>query len=181
MPRPHVVIIGAGFGGLRAARALADIDVDITVVDANNFHTFQPLLYQVATAGLDADDICFPVRAVLRRNRAARFVLGTVTAISLGDRTIAIDRDRVVSYDFLVIAAGTVSTSFGIAGVDRYTLPLKTIDDALAVRTHLLARFEAASAGPHTVDLGRSPRADRSRAPQGLPRSRPGGYTDHPR
>ena len=89
MGRQHVVIIGSGFGGIRAAKGLAkaDVDVDVTIIDANNFHTFQPLLYQVATAGLDADDIGFPIRGIFRRNPSVRFVLGEVTGIDLQQQT----------------------------------------------------------------------------------------------
>ncbi len=155
MRRPHVVIVGAGFGGVRAAKGLARVDVDVTVVDANNFHTFQPLLYQVATAGLDADDIGFPIRAILRKQRATRFVLGAVTAIDLAHQTITVSDDRQLHFDYLIVAAGSISATFGIDGVDRYTFPLKTLRDALDLRIHLLTRFEQASA-PSTddVDLG---------------------------
>ena len=155
MSRPHVVIIGSGFGGIRAAKGLADVDVDVTLIDANNFHTFQPLLYQVATAGLDADDIGFPIRRIFRRNRSVTFVLGEVTAIDLHGRTVAVRDGRSFDYDFLVIAAGTISTSFGVDGVDGNTFPLKTLDDALRLRSHLLTQFERASAaGDPPVDLG---------------------------
>src|SRR3954463_7927533 len=90
MARAHVLIIGCGFGGIRAAKRLARssgvdaADLDVTIIDANNFHTFQPLLYQVATAGVDADDIGFPIRGIFRRNRAVRFVLGEVDGVDLG-------------------------------------------------------------------------------------------------
>jgi NADH dehydrogenase len=148
-----VVVIGAGFGGLRVAKGLRDVPVDVTVIDSNNFHTFQPLLYQVATAGLDADDVCFPVRGILRRDDSARFVLGTVTRVDLATRHVTIDNEQNIPYDYLVIAAGTVSTDFGIDGVDEHTFPLKTLEHALALRTHLLALYERSSAGG-AVDLG---------------------------
>jgi NADH:quinone reductase (non-electrogenic) len=155
MGRPHVVVIGAGFGGVRTAKGLARADVDVTIIDANNFHTFQPLLYQVATAGLDADDIGFPIRGIFRRNRSIRFVLGEVNGIDLQRQTVTVSDDRTFGYDYLVIAAGSISTSFGIEGVDRYTFPLKTLHDALGLRAHLLTRFERASAHPATqIDLG---------------------------
>ena len=155
MSRPHVVIIGSGFGGIRAAKGLAHVEVDVTLIDANNFHTFQPLLYQVATAGLDADDIGFPIRRIFRRNHSISFVLGEVTNIDLQHQTVAVGGDRVFGYDYLVIAAGSVSTSFGIDGVGTHTFALKTLHDALRLRAHLLSRFERASADPATpVDLG---------------------------
>src|SRR3954447_17360025 len=146
MSRPHVVIIGSGFGGIRATKALADLDVDVTLIDANNFHTFQPLLYQVATAGLDADDIGFPIRRIFRRNRSGSFVLGEETAVDLECETGTVRDGRTFSFDYLVIATGTISTSFGIDGVDGNTWPLKTLDDALRLRSHLLTQFERASA-----------------------------------
>ena len=155
MSRPHVIIIGSGFGGIRAAKGLDSTDVDVTIIDANNFHTFQPLLYQVATAGLDADDIGFPIRGIFRRNHSIRFVLGEVTGIDLGRHTVSVRDGRNFTYDYLVIAAGTISTSFGIDGVDGNTFPLKTLHDALRLRAHLLERFERASAdGQSAVDLG---------------------------
>ncbi len=155
MSRPHVIIVGSGFGGIRAAKRLAAADVDVTIIDANNFHTFQPLLYQVATAGLDADDIGFPIRGIFRRNHSIRFVLGEVTGIDLRGHTVSVRDGREFTYDYLVIAAGTISTSFGIDGVDGNTFPLKTLHDALRLRAHLLARFERASAdGQSVVDLG---------------------------
>ncbi len=159
-----VVVIGAGFGGIRVARGLSELDlrrdgveceVAVTLIDANNFHTFQPLLYQVATAGLDSDDVCFPVRAIIRKHRSTRFVLGAVGAVDLAARTVTIDDGRCIDYDYLVVAAGSVSTNFGIDGVDAHTFALKTIHDALAIRDHLVARFEVASSRPSgTVDLG---------------------------
>ena len=145
MTRPHVIVIGAGFGGLRVVKGLRDAPVDLTIIDSNNFHTFQPLLYQVATAGLDADDICFPVRGIVRRSRNARFVLGTVTSVDLAGKQLTVDESHMLTYDYLVIAAGTVSASFGIGGVDDHTFPLKSLDHALALRNHLLRRFELAS------------------------------------
>jgi NADH:ubiquinone reductase (H+-translocating) len=153
--RPHVIIIGSGFGGIRAAKSLAKVAADVTIIDANNFHTFQPLLYQVATAGLDADDIGFPIRGIFRRDRSITFVLGEVTGIDLQSRRVSVNDGRALTYDYLVVAAGTISTSFGIQGVDGNTFPLKTLHDALRVRSHLLNLFERASARDGAaVDLG---------------------------
>jgi NADH dehydrogenase len=149
MGRPHVVVIGAGFGGLRVAKGLRGHPLDVTVIDRNNFHTFQPLLYQVATAGLDAGDVSFPVRGILRRNHSGHFVLGAVTSIDLERRHVVVDDERTVEYDYLVVAAGSVSTDFGVAGVEQHTFPLKTLYDALALRNHLLAACEAASVAAH--------------------------------
>jgi NADH dehydrogenase len=143
--RHRVVVIGAGFGGLRVARGLADAPVDVTIVDANNFHTFQPLLYQVATAGLDTDDIAYPVRGIFRRQANVDVRLASVTAVDLDGRRVHTDRGEPLAYDTLVVAAGTVSHDFGIPGVAEHTLPLKTVSDAVALRSALLARFEDAA------------------------------------
>lgn len=147
--RPHVVVIGAGFGGTRVVRRLRDAPVRVTLVDRNNFHTFQPLLYQVATAGLDAGDITFPARALLRRHRDATFLMGTVSSVDLDARTVTVEgagpRVDVLDYDFLVLATGGVSTSFGVAGVDEHTYPLKDVGDAVRLRNHLISELERAS------------------------------------
>src|SRR3954465_4698648 len=147
MSRPHVVVIDSGFGGIRATKRLTDVDVDITLIEPNNFPTFQPLLFQVATAGLDADDIGFPIRRIFRRNRSVSFVLGEVTGIDLAGQVVTVHDGRTFNFDFLVIAAGTISTSFGIEGVDGNSFPLKTLDDALRLRSHLLTQFERARPG----------------------------------
>lgn len=142
--RHRVVIIGAGFGGIRVARGLQGADVDVTLVDAHNFHTFQPLLYQVATAGLDTDDIAYPIRGIFRRSPVAVRV-ARVTAIDIERRIVRTDRGEPLAYDTLVVAAGTVSHDFGIDGVAEHALPLKSVSDAVAIRNHLLARFESAA------------------------------------
>jgi NADH dehydrogenase len=156
--RHRVVVIGAGFGGLAVAKGLADAPVDVDIVDANNFHLFQPLLYQVATAGLDADDVAYAVRGIFRRQRNITVHMATVTGIDLDARTVTLDRGDGAAdelrYDTLVIAAGAVSTSFGIDGVEEHTIPLKDLDDALDLRLAVLERFERASSDPASVDRG---------------------------
>ena len=154
--RHRVVVIGAGFGGLRVARGLRDAPVDVTIVDANNFHTFQPLLYQVATAGLDTDDIAYPVRGIFRRQRNVSVRMATVTAVDLAARRVETDRGTPLEYDALVVAAGTVSHDFGIPGVAEHAHPLKTAGDAVALRNHLLARFEEAALNGDTGATARS-------------------------
>ena len=148
--RPHVVIIGAGFGGLAAARALLGEPVDVTLLDANNFHTFQPLLYQVATAGLDAENVAYAIRGSVRgrRRRPAnvRVRMARVAAVDLDARHVALLDGDVLDYDSLVVATGAVSHDFGIPGVAEHTLPLKHLEDALALRVHVLTRFEEAAA-----------------------------------
>ena len=150
----HVVVIGAGFGGLAVTRALADAEVAVTLVDANNFHTFQPLLYQVASAGLDADDIGYAVRGIFRRQRNVTFRMGRVVGAQLDLRTIQLDDGTALSYDTLVVAAGAVTNTFGVEGVDEHAFPLKSIDEALALRVHVLAEFENAAIEPYLIDDG---------------------------
>ncbi|HEV8296930.1 MAG TPA: NAD(P)/FAD-dependent oxidoreductase, partial [Acidimicrobiales bacterium] len=142
--RPKVVIVGAGFGGLSATRALRRAPVQVTLVDANNFHLFQPLLYQVATAGLDSDDIAYPVRGILRRQRNARFRLGRLSSVDLNRRLVHLDDGGTLPYDWLVLAIGAVSASFGVVGVAEHALGLKSLRDANRLRAHLLQRVEAA-------------------------------------
>ncbi len=145
--RPRVVVIGAGFGGLTAARKLSRLAVDVTLVDRRNYHTFQPLLYQVATAGLDSASIAYPVRGIVHHQPSLRFRLGEVAGIDRAAREVVLaDGDR-LAYDYLIVAAGAVTATFGVAGVDEYALPLKTLTDAVRLRTHLLSAFEAADAG----------------------------------
>jgi NADPH-dependent 2,4-dienoyl-CoA reductase/sulfur reductase-like enzyme len=132
--RPRVVIVGAGFGGLAAAKGLAGVDVDVLLIDVNNFHTFQPLLYQVATAGLNADDVAYPVRGTFRRQRNVSVLVGRVTDVDLDGRAVVVDGDRRVGYDTLVVAAGAVSATYGVPGVEQHAVPFKTLADARAVR-----------------------------------------------
>jgi NADH dehydrogenase len=152
--RHHVVVVGAGFGGLAAARGLRHAPVDVTVLDARNHHTFQPLLYQVATAGLDGDDICFPVRGIFGRQRNARVRLGEVRAVDLDARRLDLADGGTLDYDDLVLAAGAVTNTFGIPGVEEHAFGLKSLGDAMALRTHVLLRFEEADANPAHLDDG---------------------------
>ncbi|MEI2651925.1 MAG: FAD-dependent oxidoreductase [Microthrixaceae bacterium] len=152
--RHHVVVIGAGFGGLAVARSLGDAPVDVTLIEANNFHTFQPLLYQVATAGLDSPNVAYAVRGIFRRQHNVEVRMARVTDIDLDANAITLDSGATVPYDTLVIAAGAVSTSFGVPGVDEHGLPLKSLDDAIAIRRRILDQFERAAADPSLVDDG---------------------------
>ncbi|HWC09807.1 MAG TPA: NAD(P)/FAD-dependent oxidoreductase [Acidimicrobiales bacterium] len=146
--RPRVVIVGAGFGGLAAARALDDVPVELTVVDQNNFHTFQPLLYQVATAGLDSDDVAHSVRGIVRREGGTTTRLATVQEIDLAARRLAVDHGPPIDYDFLVLAAGAVTDDYGVPGVQEHAFGMKSLQDAIRLRNHVLAQFEAADADP---------------------------------
>jgi len=147
-PRPKVVVIGAGFGGLTAVRHLLKLAVDVTLVDKRNFHTFQPLLYQVATAGLDSASIAYPARGALHHQRGgANFRLGEVVGIDRQAKNVVLADGDHLPYDYLIVASGAVTATFGIPGVDEHGFPLKTLTDAVRLRTHLLATFEAADAG----------------------------------
>jgi NADH dehydrogenase len=155
MARRHrVVVIGAGFGGLRATKALASQPVDVVLVDANNYHLFQPLLYQVATAGLDADDIAYPARGIFHRQANVDVVMGRVTGGDLDRRELEVEGVGPLAYDSLIISAGAVTATYGVPGVAEHALPLKSLQDALALRHHVLRRFELATVEPELVDDG---------------------------
>lgn len=142
--RPHVIIIGGGFGGLYAARALKNAPVDVTVIDRTNHHVFQPLLYQVATAMLSPADIAAPIRWLLRGQKNADVLLGEVTSIDATARTIAIERSDPLHYDFLIVAAGARHSYFGRDDWERWAPGLKSIDDATELRRRWLMAFERA-------------------------------------
>jgi NADH dehydrogenase len=142
-PAPHVVIVGAGFGGLRAAQALRRAPVRVTLVDRRNYHLFQPLLYQVATAGLAPEDIAHPVRAIFRRQRNLEFRLAEVTGLDLARRTLLTTAGE-LAFDSLILAPGGASSFFGLASVEANGLPLKDIEDAVAIRNQVLRMFETA-------------------------------------
>ncbi|HZD30468.1 MAG TPA: NAD(P)/FAD-dependent oxidoreductase [Candidatus Angelobacter sp.] len=150
---PRVVIIGAGFGGLKAAESLAKLPVAITVVDRRNHHTFQPLLYQVATAGLSPAEIAAPIREILARHQNIEVLLGEVIAFDLEHRIVKL-QDFALPYDYLVVAAGASHAYFGHDEWEAYAPGLKTIEDALEIRRRVLLSFElaerqAATTGQH--------------------------------
>ena len=150
MKRPRVVVIGAGFGGIAAAHELARDPVDITIVDRNNFHTFQPLLYQVATAGLNSADVAFPVRAIFRRQPNVTFRKASVQGVDWERATLAVDEGSDIGFDHLVVAAGATTNTFGLDGAE-HALPLYSLRDAVALRNHVLSRFELAASQPDAV------------------------------
>jgi len=152
-----VVIVGAGFGGLAAAKALKRSPVDVEIIDSNNYHLFQPFLYQVATAGLDADDVAYAVRGVFRRQRNANVQMATVTDVDLARKVLSLDRagERTdLPFDSLVLAAGAVSTDYGVDGVEEHAVALKTLNDAFELRHRVLERFERAAADPEMIERG---------------------------
>ncbi|MFO6448747.1 NAD(P)/FAD-dependent oxidoreductase [Erythrobacter sp. NE805] len=142
--RPRIVIIGGGFGGIACAKALARAAADVTVIDRNNYHLFQPLLYQVATAALSPADIAEPIRKLLRRQRNAEVVMAEVTGIDTAARMVLTGDGARIPYDRLVIATGSVYNYFGHADWERHAPGLKTIDNARAIRTRVLMGFECA-------------------------------------
>ena len=144
MPQPHVVIIGGGFGGLSAAKALRKAPVRVTIIDRHNHHLFQPLLYQVATATLSPGDIASPIRWILRKARNTRVLLGEVRAIDLAARRVNLVDEAVIEYDYLIVATGTSHTYFGHDEWEPYAPGLKTLEDALAIRRRILIAFERA-------------------------------------
>ncbi|MEM9071057.1 MAG: NAD(P)/FAD-dependent oxidoreductase [Myxococcota bacterium] len=142
--RKHVVIVGGGFGGLKAAKALADLPVTITVVDRENHHLFQPLLYQVATAGLAPGSIAVPIRGALARQENVRVILGEATEVDRESRTLHLKDGGELAYDYLIVACGAKTNYFGNATWGDHAFGLKDIRDAIAVREKILLAFEAA-------------------------------------
>jgi len=143
MVRPHVVIIGAGFGGLTAARALAHAPVNVTLIDRRNHHLFQPLLYQVATAALNPSDIAYPIRAALAAQKNARVLLAEARAIDVDARTVTLDGGS-LHYDFLIVATGATHSYFGNDGWAQLAPGLKSVEDALEIRRRIFLAYEAA-------------------------------------
>ena len=149
--KPRVVIVGAGFGGLLAARTLARYPVQITLVDRQNFHIFQPLLYQVATAGLSPDEIAAPIRWIMRSQRSVEVLMSEVRDFDLSRRVVKLE-DGEVEYDYLIVAAGASHAYFGHDEWEPFAPGLKTIEDALEIRRRVLLAFELAERGTARSD-----------------------------
>jgi NADH:ubiquinone reductase (H+-translocating) len=145
--RPHVVIIGGGFGGLAAAQALKRADVSVTLIDWRNHHVFQPLLYQVATAGLSPGDIAAPIRWVLRRQANVRVLLAEARSVDIAARTVQLD-EGTLQYDYLIVATGSTHAYFGHPEWAPLAPGLKTLDDALEIRRRTLLAYEIAEREP---------------------------------
>jgi NADH dehydrogenase len=144
--RPRVVVVGAGFGGLALARGLAKAPVDVLLLDRENYHAFLPLLYQVAIAGLSAQDITHPVRSILRRIPNARFRMAEIAGGQLGEGHLLTAEGERVPYDVLVLAAGSTTEFFGNASIERHAFCLHHLHEALELRNHSLAALERADA-----------------------------------
>jgi NADH dehydrogenase len=143
-----VVVIGAGFAGLSAAKQLAGHGLLVTIVDRHNYHTFQPLLYQVATAGLDASDVAYPVRTIFRRKSDISFRHGQVDSVDLDRKTVLLKDGSALEYDDLVVATGATAGFFGIDGAAQYSHPLYTLADARDLRNMLIGCLEDSEAHP---------------------------------
>ena len=138
--KPRVVILGAGFGGLTAAREMAK-DADVTLVDRHNFQTFLPLLYQVSTAGLAADHVVHPVRGALRKS-GVKFRMGSPLSVDHKNKTVKLDSSEVLEFDHLVVALGSSTADFGVPGVAEYGMGMKSVNEAINIRAAVMRRFE---------------------------------------
>ena len=138
--KPRVLILGAGFGGLTAARAFGD-SADVTLIDRHNFQTFLPLLYQVATAGLAADHVAHPIRGALR-NRGVQFRMGSPLSVDHKNKSVKLDSSETLEFDHLVVALGSATADFGVTGVAEHALGMKSVHEAILIRAEVMRRFE---------------------------------------
>ena len=152
--KPRVVIVGAGFAGLYAAKALKWAPVDVLMIDQHNYHTFQPLLYQVATAQLEPDEIAHTVRGTFQGFWNFNFRQGTVTGVDWDQKEVLLADGDAVGFDYLIVAAGAVYNDFGIEGVKEHGYFLKSLSESVNIRSHMLRQFERASADPSLIDEG---------------------------
>ncbi len=153
--RPHVVVVGAGFGGLSAAKQLADEPVTIKVVDGRNYHLFQPLLYQIATAVLSPADITSPIRSILRKQRNAVVLMADVTSVDVANHQVQLSDEDQLSYDFLILSAGAEPSYFGHESWSDLAPGLKSIEDALEMRRRIFGAFEEAERHPDGAERSR--------------------------
>ena len=197
-PRPRVVILGGGFAGVGAARKLKDADVDVVVVDKHNYHTFQPLLYQVATDLLERTAVGHPLRDLFHDQPNAAVHEATVTAVDLEKKEVSFDEMEPLTYDYLVVALGAQVNFFGTPGAAEHAFPMYTLPDAVRLKDHVLDRWEAAD-GTRPHRRRRAERRRRGRRPdrcrdrrsdgralsqrllQGLPRDLTGARAPDPR
>ena len=151
---PHVAIVGAGFGGLGVAEQLDHVPVEVTLIDRHNYHTFQPLLYQVATSLLNAEDVGAPVRSMFRHQDNVTFRMATVTRIDAAGHKIQLEDGKPISYDYLVLAGGATVNYFNTPGAAEHAFPLYTLTNAVKLRNRILERFEAADRDPALIEDG---------------------------
>ncbi|MGI8416015.1 MAG: NAD(P)/FAD-dependent oxidoreductase [Nakamurella sp.] len=151
--RPHVVVVGGGFGGLAAVHGLRDADVDVTLIDRHTYNTFQPLLYQVATATLNPGDITWFLRSIRAHQDNVRFLKGTVVSMDHAARTVVLDGGQSIGYDYLIIAAGVTANFFGVPGAPENSMPLYRRSQALALRDRMFAALEEAVVNGQDRDL----------------------------
>ncbi len=152
--RKRVVIVGAGFAGLYAAKKLKSANVDVLLIDKNNYHTFQPLLYQVATSALNPDEIAHSVRATFRNQKNFDFLQGTVKSVDWTEKEVLLSNSDTISFDYLILATGAIYNDFGVEGVQDNAFFLKALQDAVNLRSHILERFEEANKNPEKLDDG---------------------------
>jgi len=143
-PRPRVIILGAGFAGLNAAKTLGSSDVDVTIIDRNNYHTFHPLLYQVALAVLNPGDIAQPIRSILSNHNNVEVLMEEACQIDVVAQTISLETGIKLPYDFLIVATGSMHSYFGKEEWARLAPGLKTIEDATEIRRRVLLAYELA-------------------------------------
>lgn len=153
-PRPRVVVVGVGFAGLNAVRELRREPVDILLIDRNNFHTFQPLLYQVATSGLQPGDIVQPARHILHGQSNVDFRHTSVEGLDLDARLVFVDDGTPIPFDYLILGTGVTTAYFGVEGAEEYGFPLKSATDAIRLRSHILRRFEEANEHTDRIEDG---------------------------
>ena len=179
--RPRVIILGAGFAGIRAAKSLADTSALVTLIDRNNYHLFQPLLYQIAMAGLSPAQIAIPIRSILRRISNVEVLLGEVTGIDLTRHLVRVGKLE-LDFDYLIVATGSTHTYFGHPEWEEDAPGLKTVEDALEIRRRVLLAFELAErdaltrGGHHPLNfvvIGAVQRAWNWREPLPISRSGP--------
>ena len=152
--QPHVVILGAGFGGIGALKSLGDADVSVTLIDKHDYHTFQPLLYQVATDELAPTEVGFPIRELLHGRNNIAFHHAVVGSVNLAEKQIVAEGLEAIHYDYLILALGAVVNYFQTPGADQHSFPLYTMDDALRLKEHILRTLEAVDKNPALVDEG---------------------------
>jgi NADH dehydrogenase len=153
---PRVVVVGGGFAGLAALKTLSKVKppVRVTLLEQHNYHLFQPQLYQLATGLVQPADIAHPVRGIVRRYRRTGVRMATVAGVDLDAREVITEEGRRFGYDYLILAAGATTATFGIAGVEEHSFPLKSMPDALVLRAHLLRQFELAENDPAEIAKG---------------------------